>query len=492
MLAAALLVTSGCTISPLQFGTDDAVTSDLRGADVAEALLVRADGKILLVGTADRQYLPAGSRGRFAFARYERDGSPGTTFGINGVKIIERLPTSTSYYAADAKLQSTGQIIVGGSRIDWYLPEPKWIGVVARFNEDGTPDTAAPNSGFGSTGFANVGFGPLGVDETRIRAVDIAPDGKLIVAGKYRERLGIARLDAQAHLDLTFGDGGKVLADIGVACARDHSFDCRYTEVGDVAVLGDNKILLAGTAFFGTTYDCFVARLTSSGTLDPEFGGAGTGFINVSFGPGDDWCTEMAVQADGRIVLVGTAWSDLYTWNADAQSFGPSSSSIALARFTPDGVLDSGFGTAGKVVDNVTDGRDAGNSVSVAARGEIWVAGHSKNGNETAIIIAKYQSDGTREPTFSLYPHQPNPRRMDLGGNYDQGFATAIQTEIANPAVYGVDTAFRPSRTHTLLWESAFLVAGSAGNVEDSNFALVRHPFRSVSRGGLSVDRIDN
>ena len=81
---------------------------------------------------------------------------------------------------------------------------------------------------------------------------------------------------------------------------------------------------------------------------------------------------------------------------------------------------------------------------------------------------------------------------MDLGGNYNQGFASAIQTEIANPAVYGVDTAFRPSRTYTLLWESAFLVAGSAGNVEDSNFALVRHPFRSVSRGGLSVDRIDN
>src|SRR5262245_24339615 len=71
--------------------------------------------------------------------------------------------------------------------------------------------------------------------------------------------------------------------------------------------------------------------LLSAGALDPTFGDGGrlaTSFVGAS----RDEAWDMAVQADGKIVAVGT-----------------SSGSFAVTRYNPGGTLDAGFGSGGQV-----------------------------------------------------------------------------------------------------------------------------------------------
>src|SRR5438045_2728942 len=46
--------------------------------------------------------------------------------------------------------------------------------------------------------------------------------------------------------------------------------------------------------------------LMSSGDLDPTFGG-GDGIVTTSATSGADWISDVALAADGRIVVVGSA-----------------------------------------------------------------------------------------------------------------------------------------------------------------------------------------
>ena len=71
----------------------------------------------------------------------------------------------------------------------------------------------------------------------------------------------------------------------------------------------------------------------------------------------------VAIEADGKIVAAGTSHG---TATGD---------NIALARYTTDGKLDTGFGNAGKVSTDLGTKADHGNAVAVQRDGKILVAG---------------------------------------------------------------------------------------------------------------------
>src|SRR5687767_2439222 len=81
----------------------------------------------------------------------------------------------------------------------------------------------------------------------------------------------------------------------------------------------------------------------AAGQLD--YGFAGTGQLTTSFGPTEDSGRAVAVQADGRVVVAGYA------------STG-SNTDFTLARYLPDGRLDSSFGAGGKVTTDIASGYD--------------------------------------------------------------------------------------------------------------------------------------
>ncbi len=150
----------------------------------------------------------------------------------------------------------------------------------------------------------------LGVSCTRPAASPSSP-GPLIAAW-------FPPLFAQeGTLDPTFGTGGLVLTDFGGG-----SDDRGYA----LAVQSNGRIVVAGTS----SGNFAVARYLPSGALDPSFGTGGK--ATFDFG-GTDQAYDVAIQADGKMVIAGD-----------------SSGAGAVLRCNDVGVLDGTFGSAGKVL----------------------------------------------------------------------------------------------------------------------------------------------
>ena len=81
----------------------------------------------------------------------------------------------------------------------------------------------------------------------------------------------------------------------------------------------------------------------------------------------DDFAEDVAVQADGRIVLVGRNTSD---------TFGD----FTLTRYTSDGTLDGSFGTAGILTADFHGSGELGQDVAIQPDGRIVAAGETVNG----------------------------------------------------------------------------------------------------------------
>src|SRR5262249_44493216 len=94
------------------FGTQGKVTTDLNTiGDVVYAVSLQPDGKIIAAGQSDLSaWLPASMAG---LARYNRDGSLDTTFGIGG-KVRMNLPPGQTAYARSVGIQPGGKIVVAG------------------------------------------------------------------------------------------------------------------------------------------------------------------------------------------------------------------------------------------------------------------------------------------------------------------------------------------------------------------------------------------
>jgi uncharacterized delta-60 repeat protein len=177
-------------------------------------------------------------------------------------------------------------------------------------------------------------------------------------------------------LDPSFGTGGKVTTDFG---ATD-------TATG-VAVQTDGKIVVAGSFDAGSS-DFAVARYNPDGTLDTTFGG-GDGKATITFG-GKDFATAVALQADGKIVVVG--FTDVGGGAGNPNNF-------AVARLNPDGSLDTTFSGDGKAtVDFGAD--DRATAVAIRPDGRIVVGGFD-DGGSSDFAIAQFKTDGTLDTTFS-------------------------------------------------------------------------------------------
>ncbi len=98
-----------------------------------------------------------------------------------------------------------------------------------------------------------------------------------------------------------------------------------------MALQGDGKIVAVGLAG-GDENDFALARYNPNGSLDPSF--SGDGKQTTDFG-GNDAAIGVAIQGDGKIVTVGGA-------------AGPGFSDFALARYNPNGSLDTSFSGDGK------------------------------------------------------------------------------------------------------------------------------------------------
>jgi uncharacterized delta-60 repeat protein len=200
-----------------------------------------------------------------------------------------------------------------------------------------------------------------------------------------------AAIAADGDLDLTFGDAGIALA--GIIDGSGGVSNC-----GPV-VQADGRILICTTrAENGSSgSDLFVARFTAEGELDPDFSFDGKVTIDFDGGTGFDSAFGLAVQADGRIVVVGATSPDGSTGSSD----------FAIARLTASGELDASFGGGtGKrtVAFDLAGGSgdDGASDVAITSNGRILVAGNVQRSTGTDFGVARLLQDGTLDSAFNL------------------------------------------------------------------------------------------
>ncbi|HVD95041.1 MAG TPA: delta-60 repeat domain-containing protein, partial [Candidatus Limnocylindria bacterium] len=126
------------------------------------------------------------------------------------------------------------------------------------------------------------------------------------------------------------------------------------------------------------------------GDLDPTFGTDGK--VLTDFDHSTDIANAVAIQADGKLVVVGTTYQD--------NDF--STEDFAVARYNPDGTLDKTFGAGGKVQTDFPGLAAVASSVVIQPDGKIVVAGGAFPlftflGN---FKVVRYNSNGSLDTSF--------------------------------------------------------------------------------------------
>jgi len=295
------------------------------------------------------------------------------SFGNSG-KVTIDFNNSTDRASALA-LQPDGKILVAGFA---YSNSPTATSVdqfaLVRLNSDGTLDNS-----FGVGGKTNADFGGL-VNE--VKAIAIQSDGKIVAAGFAQTAtggydFGLARFDSAGALDPTFGNAGRVTTNFSGFS------DFAYA----VVVRSDGKIIVAGSSQTGRSFDFALARYESNGTLDSTFGSGGKVTLDL-FGREDE-ALAVALQTDGKILAAG------YGGGAGQLE------DFALARFNPDGSVDSSFGTAGKVTTDFGF-RDKVFALAIQPDGKIIAGGFAGDSTDLnyGFALARYRESGQRDKKF--------------------------------------------------------------------------------------------
>jgi uncharacterized delta-60 repeat protein len=180
-------------------------------------------------------------------------------------------------------------------------------------------------------------------------------------------------------------------------------FDGSATPVA-VAIQSDGRVLAAGSIIrsgAGDT-DFAVMRFTADGTPDATFGTGGR--LATDFSNTDDGATALAIQADGKIIVGGITTVFLNPGCTTCPT-----KLVALARYTTAGMLDSSFGSGGKVVVPYTcctlfeQGYNL-SAIGVAPNADVFVAAWFNPGGQRnrSYRLHRFISSGTPLPEWNV------------------------------------------------------------------------------------------
>jgi uncharacterized delta-60 repeat protein len=367
----------------------------LRGSGANEevsSITMLPDGRMLLGGKLTYY----NDRSRHYWMRVQPDGALDTTFaeGPNGV-------------IRGALLLPNGGSMPYGTFTKWNDVDQ---GFIARLDSNGVRDPSFQVASFG-TG--------------TIHSAVLQTDGKIIVGGNF------PLIGADLHIARLLPDGGPDPTFVASMPGNGYVYS--------VALQPDGKVIIAGSfqQVNGVALNN-IARLNGDGTLDASFD-SGTGTV------GPIW--DMALQADGKILLVG----GFNTYNGT--SFG------GIVRLNTDGTVDPGFNTGTGF--NLTAFK-----VLLQADGKILVGGGFSTYDDSPVGIAlvRLHPDGALDTTLDTgegaFPNivtaiaiQPDERLM-IGGGF-RAFQGAGRNRVAR-LFNDISTAASPS-TKAITHEVAYL-----------------------------------
>lgn len=321
------------------------ITPFSEGFAVANDLAIQSDGKIVLAGAVESS---------FALARYRRDGTLDTSFGDGGV-VITSFPNESGS-AVGVAIQGDGKIVVTGRVSDDLA--------IARYLEGGGLDSSLGGSGVVRTSFTHASASGS--------AILIQPDGRIVVAGWAGREFVVARFRTNGALDRRFSGDGRVRTDAGAG--KDYAIDLALQSDRNLVVVGK-----AGYAGFA------LVRYRRDGELDRSFGEGGK--VRTTFGENTRASANaVAIQENGKIVAAGWA--------------GRNFVKAALARYEADGSLDSTFSADGVRWTNFGRNAEAAEAVAIQPNGRIVIAGMATYYERFA--LARYMPDGSLDTSFGV------------------------------------------------------------------------------------------
>lgn len=411
------------------FGNGGVVTNS-----IASSAFDLCTGKGLTVqglGTQPRKIVVGGyasDAGKVAavIAGYNSDGSFDTTFGTNGVGIVP-FPTNEDARVSCLVVQSEKYVIGGYSGVS---SNGDYDFKALRFDPAGTLDT---NFGVGGVLTADL------IDvEAKALGVVAQADGKVVAAGTSKrgnmDVFALARFNIDGSLDSSFGFRGKVTTKLGLGGIANA-----------VVVQPDGKIVAVGSASDETNSNFAIVRYNTNGTLDASFGT--NGVMITPIGDASSYALAVALQADGKYVVAGGAYSGgnnhfavvRYTTNglpdvtfdgdgiaripavanaayyAEAVKMQPDGKIVVggavvidqvtwdflLARFDTNGRLDNSFGSSGLVQTDIGGATyDIIYGLAIQPDNKIVAAGDSWD-PKNHVCLVRYNSNGTLDSTFS-------------------------------------------------------------------------------------------
>jgi len=298
------------------------------------------------------------------------------------------------------------------------------------------------DTGFGNDGRLVIELGAYG---DRANAVIVQPDGKIVVGGSSSSGSDLDfmlfRLFSDGSLDPEFNFDGTVTSAVGPA----------DDEILSLELQDDGKIIAAGYSSNGTDRDFALVRYNSDGSLDRNFGREG--MVVTSVGNSDDEITGIELDADGSILVTGSAT-------------GTAGRIIVLGKYRADGSLDSSFADGGFSFTGVGDEAQA-ESVAIRPDRRIVVAGSYSEDNRTGLMVVGFGTDGQLDESFA-----------------ENGVAVPADQDSFSEG-YGL----------ALLEDGAILVAGSVGEEGKRAAALFRFtatgtPDTDFEQNGVLVTEI--